>query len=193
MVRQSSYCRSYSLQYKLHKNRTVHILSFFPPLTLPLPFFYLPAVYQITLHTTRGQSRTFLSPFPARMYAIISSPRRNSLSHTHSQAGYVSLKTTLTFRFRVQMFLPDWKRREFYAHLYSGYMEQETLSSHVSSFHFGSITTALRGSLHYTPIRRWVAVNGYNHSENRPATPDLHLTAYFNNPDISRCGVNVPL
>jgi hypothetical protein len=72
-------------------------------------------------------------------------------------------------------------------------MEQETLSSHVSSFHFGSITTALRGSLHYTPIRKWVAVNGYNHSENGPAMPDLLLTVHFNNPDISSRGVYVPL
>jgi hypothetical protein len=106
-----------------------------------------------------------------------------SLTHTHSQAGYVSLKTILSFRFRVQKLLPDWKRRVFYAHFYPGYMEQETLSSHVS-FNLGSITTALRGSLHYTPIRRWVALNGYSHSENHPATPDLLSTPNFNNPDI---------
>jgi hypothetical protein len=135
------------------------------------------------------------------MDAIISSPRRKSLTslslslslslshththtHTHSQAGYVSLKMTISFRCRVQKLLPDWKRWVFYARFYSGYMEQETLSSHMSFFNFGSITTALRGSLHYTPIRRWFALNGYSHSENRPAMPDLLSTAHFNNPDI---------
>ena len=103
-------------------------------------------------------------------------------THTHSQAGYVSLKTTLSFRFRVQKLLPDWKRGVFYAHFHSGYMEQETLSNHVPLFNFGSITTALRASLHCTPIRRCVA--GCSHSKKRPALPDLLLTAHFNNRDI---------
>jgi len=103
-------------------------------------------------------------------------------THTQSQSGQVSLKTTPSFRFHVQKHLPDWKKRVFYVHFYSGYAEQETLSSHVS-FNLRSITTALRGSLHYTPIRTRTAVNGYNHSENRPAMPDLLLTAHSNNPD----------
>ena len=96
---------------------------------LASPFFYLPAVYQITLHTTHGQSRTFPSPFPARMYAIKSKkkvpPPPHTHTHTQSQAGQVSLKITLSFRFRVQKFLPDWQRRVFYAHFYFGYVEQE--------------------------------------------------------------------
>lgn len=88
MVHQSTYCPRYSLKYKLHKNRTVHIMSFFPSLTLPLPFFYIPAVNQITLHTTRGQSRTFLSPFPTRMYAIKSKKKVSPppTQHTHKKS-----------------------------------------------------------------------------------------------------------
>jgi hypothetical protein len=47
----------------------------------------------------------------------------------------------------------------------------------------GMCELAVRGSPQYTSIRRWVAVNGYNHSENRPVKPDLLLRVHFNNSD----------
>jgi len=128
MDHQSCYCRRHSLQYKLHKTRTVHILSFFPPFTSLLHSFIFQQCIKLLCTQLMGSQEPFLHHF--RQECMLLSPRRKSPpphthTHTQSQAGQVSLKITLSFRFRVQKFLPDWQRRVFYAHFYFGYVEQE--------------------------------------------------------------------
>jgi hypothetical protein len=76
-----------------------------------LSFLYLPAVYQISVHTTGGQSRPFLPPFPARMYICCYTKSKRKVSHTqftHTiERAIVSLKNNPYFPFR-RSIVPSW-------------------------------------------------------------------------------------
>jgi hypothetical protein len=60
---------------------------------------------------------------------------------------------------------------------------KDTYCQGMAGSRHGMCELAVTGSLQCTSTRRWVAVNGYNHSENRPVKPELLLRAHFNNPD----------